>query len=192
MGLGAGCFRAEVQSIENRLDPDVIQGIPLLHLPLHRLHGGIQQGEAVPHPLDVGPVLRRGALRDGPAVEAQVCRSAVVLRPAGEQGTEEGQQEDDGGEHCCQHPPHGLPALSVGEDGHGGFGQERGAHVAHLPQEQGRLSSGNTWGRASCPSSCSRKSRQAQFRPSPLTAVKLGRALSSMARARFNSSGYLW
>ena len=171
-GVGCWVIRAEVQSIEHGLDPDVIQGIPLLHLPLHRLHGGIQQGKAVPHLLDVCPIFRRGALRDGSAVEAQVCRGAVVLRPAGEQGAEEGQQEDDGGEHSRRHPSHGLPALFAGEDGRGGPDCQCGAHVAHLPQEQSRLSSGNTWGRASCPSSYSRKSRQAQFRPSPLTAVK--------------------
>ena len=81
-GVGRRVIRAEVQSEEYRLDPDVIQAVPLLHLPLHGLHDGIQQGEAVTHLLDVCLILRRGSLRDGPAVEAQVHHSAVVLRPS--------------------------------------------------------------------------------------------------------------
>ena len=88
-GVGCRVVRAEVQSVEHCLDPDVIQGIPLLHLPLHCLYGGIQQGKAVPHLLDVCPVLHRGALRDGPAAKAQVYCGTVVLRPAGEQSAEE-------------------------------------------------------------------------------------------------------
>ena len=79
--MGRRVIRAEVQSEEHRLDPDVIQAVPLLHLPLHSLHDIIQQDKAVPHLLDVCLILRRGALRYGPAVEAQVHHSAVVLRP---------------------------------------------------------------------------------------------------------------
>ena len=120
--MGCRVIRAEVQSEEHRLDPDVIQAVPVLHLPLHGLHGGIQQGKAVPHLLDVCLILRRGALRYGPAVKAQIHHSAVVLRPSREGGTEEGQKENDGREYGCQHPPHGLPALFVGKDGRGSLG----------------------------------------------------------------------
>ena len=114
--MGRRVIRAEVQSEEHRLDSDIIQAVPVLHLPLYGLHGGIQQDKAVPHLLDVCLILLRGALRDGPAVKAQIHHSAVVLRPAGEGGAEEGQKENDGREYGYQHPPHGLPALFIGEN----------------------------------------------------------------------------
>ena len=117
--MGCRVIRAEVQSEEHRLDPDVIQAVPVLHLPLHGLHGGIQQGKAVAHLLDVCLILRRGALRYGPAVKAQIHHSAVVLRPSREGGTEEGQKENDGREYGCQHPSHSFPAFLIGKDGRG-------------------------------------------------------------------------
>jgi len=80
-GVGRRVIRAEVQSEEHRLDSDIIQAVPVLHLPLYGLHGGIQQDKAVPHLLDVCLILLRGALRDGPAVKAQIRHSAVVFRP---------------------------------------------------------------------------------------------------------------
>ncbi|CUQ48402.1 Uncharacterised protein [Flavonifractor plautii] len=79
--MGRRVIRAEVQSEEHRLDSDIIQAVPVLHLPLYGLHGGIQQDKAVPHLLDVCLILLRGALRDGPAVKAQIRHSAVVFRP---------------------------------------------------------------------------------------------------------------
>lgn len=51
-------------------------------------------------------------------------------------------------------------------------------------QLQGRSSSGNIQHRAVWFLSASTKSRQAQFRPRPLTEVRLGRAASSMVMAR--------
>ena len=142
--MGRRVIRAEVQSEEHRLDPDVVQAVSVPHLALHGLHGGIQQDKAVLHLLDVCLILRRGVLRDGPTVKAQIHHSAVVLRPAGEGGAEEGQKENDGREYVCQHPPHSFPSLFIGENGRGSL-EHQGWSVHYPPPP---VTSACLWGGA--------------------------------------------
>ena len=88
-------FGAEVQSIKNRLDADIVKaGFSLCIL----LNGGedvIQLVEAGAHGLDAGPVFLRCALRECSAVKAQFHGGDIMIRCAGTKGTEKGDEQDE-------------------------------------------------------------------------------------------------
>ena len=79
-------FGAEVQSIKNRLDADIVKAGFFLCILVDGSNGNIQLGEAGAHGLDAQPVLLRGFRwnADG-IVKTQFHSGDVVLGGAGAQ-----------------------------------------------------------------------------------------------------------
>ena len=81
-------FRAEVQSIKNCLDADIVKAGFFLCTFLDHCDGGIQLGKAGAHSLDAQPVLLRGFRwnSDG-IVKTQFHSGDVVISGSGAQST---------------------------------------------------------------------------------------------------------
>ena len=72
-------FCGEIQSIKNGLDAGIVKAFSIFALAIDLHDHFVQLVKAVPHILDVSPVLRRGAGGNGAAVEAQLHGGHIVL-----------------------------------------------------------------------------------------------------------------
>ena len=89
-------FGAEVQSIKNRLDADVVKTVSFFCILVDGSDGSVQLTEAGTHSLNAGPVLLRGIRRDGGGIiKAQLHGGDIVIRGSGTQGTEKGDEQDE-------------------------------------------------------------------------------------------------
>lgn len=110
----AGTVLSEVKGIKKRLDSDFVKALFSLCLTICRRNEAVQQLEAGPHILNVGPVLLRRILRKFPAVKAQLGSGDIMRGGAGSQGAHEGDHQNDGGEDGHDDPAHCLPGVFIG------------------------------------------------------------------------------
>ena len=94
MGASAWGILAEIQSIENSLDSRRVKAVSILSLLIDRGDKAIQQGEALPHILNVDSVFFRCSVRQSAALKAELYGRHVVHGGAGSQREDEHQKEN--------------------------------------------------------------------------------------------------